>query len=307
MMSDVVEYDKMGFVPSVKVETLDGYLRESEMKQELMEKSETSPESYVGGECRVKRLQGNALEHFCNRFKTNPFPTVFVPRDVLRKKKKSSFGNKSFLRTDGTIFYLEEGLRLRVPIVANDTSSYEDSLEEFCIMHESLHSIRDQWRTKLFYREGMVEEAMAYLVHTSPEFTRDRLVKFGMKYSSGETLASIPFCLMGGGVGLINSLSNGVYFDQGLLSGICVGGGSVLTFGLAVLCFNYAALVPRLIKGKKLIQKGLDEKVSMSYLFLRSNFHEFNLEQSLEEQIARKKGVRWDVMRIRCGIDKAKS
>ena len=65
--------------------------------------------------------------------------------------------------------------------------------------------------------------------------------------------------------------------------------------------------MPQLIRGKKLLQKGEEEGINMHYLYLRSDFREYSLRKPLEKQIAKKEGIKWDVIRTRLGIDKTKS
>jgi len=55
----------------------------------------------------------------------------------------------------------------------------------------------------------------------------------------------------------------------------------------------------------QLLQKGEAEGINMNYIFLRACFREFNLSEPLEEQIAGKEGVKWDVIRQRLDITKA--
>ncbi|GEM_PF-4970702 len=293
MNSDVVYYDRMGIVPSRGIIDISGYLREAEQKCRMLDKLQSSPNDLIKGNFRVETVSGENSEKFVHKFDTLPLPAIVAERKDFKKMYKSAslrYRLSYYVtlgRADGTVVYPDKTVRLKVPIIV-DTHK-KDELENR-IIHETVHSVRSQWKTFLGdARTRGLEETMAYIVDSSPQETAQLISILGTAYSSLAALLTAPI--------LVLAITAYGYKSFGWVGGVLS--------AVSLPAFDLIRTVPKLRKAKKLMLKGFEEGVNLNYLFLRADVSEFNLKQRFEEQIARKQGVKWEVIRTRLGISKS--
>jgi hypothetical protein len=318
MNNEIVQYDKQGFIPSRDVKDIAGYLRESERKDNLLRSLKDNSQSVLMGNYRVAVLTSENLDAFIRKFDTQPFPVIVAEKKDFKEiycadSPRSEFSYYGTLgSTAGSTIRPDKSLNLVIPIISTSISEHEQVMA-----HENVHALREQWgssdagivaimRSRLedvvqgVVQNMVLEEAMAYVAHQPADTTAKDFVRTCAVYTTiyplffAPLLAPVlyPFYMV--------SKDNHFLGEHTAMKLV------FLAPVLADAALNLAVL-PSAIKAKKLMEKGKTENINPHYLFLRTNPNEFILKKPLEEQIAGKKGVRWDVIRARLGISKSNS
>ncbi len=293
MNHELSQYDRQGLIPSRGVKTVDEYLREAEQKRGLLEKLQERPHELIEGKFQIETLTGKSLDQFVRKFDTVPLPAIVAGKaDFKRIYTAESLRHKltyyvTFGAIDGGFLQPDKKIKLFVPIIVD--SQAKEKKEAF-IAHEAVHSLRNQWQT--FFSDAKtrsLEETMAYLSDKSATETAYMTLQGGVAYSIlNSFMLRLPLTI---GAAVMGYASHG-----------WAGGAVGLLYLPALDLIN---TVPQLLNAERIMKKGFKEGINPNYLFLRANLNEFNLRQSLEEQIAKKQGVKWDVMRATLDIQKA--
>lgn len=290
MNSDLIFYDQKGILPSPKAKTIDDFLSEADHKYRLLEQFKSNPHSLVEGDYSLEALDETNHYFFVQKFMTEPFPALVSGRETFKRLYSSDSFPKKLLYSRnilGSFFYLDRKKPFSVPIIVLQ-DKIEDRQE--AVAHENIHVARSQWNT--FYskiKAGILEEAMAYTSHNLPEETTKKILPFGISYSLVESFSPLTLLAMG-------ILGYTLFGPKGILYGA--------TFEIFTSLLASGTLSLPILKTKNLMEKCQDEKINPHYLLLRSNPFEFTLRKPIEEQIAQKEGVKWDIIRTRLNIPK---
>jgi hypothetical protein len=301
MDRDSAYFDRHGILPSPSVATLDDYLREAEAKLATMARVHSDPDRYFGSGSSIYHADGNLKAVFVQRFETEPLPNVLIEKKNIKKvmfKKSIGAGIAASLtlgNIGGSILGIEG---MQFPYLDKDTRL--DKAD--AALHESIHAFRSQWQTKKVDRKFMgFEEVIAYTSDQDAADAREIIPIFGLLYSVMSPVTGSWPVIAGGGIWMGISTAS----EYGVLAGISTGVvGALLYLGFAV-GMELIDIMPKVSHYKRVYDQGKGEGLNMDYMILRTNSTEFSLSKPLEEQIAYKEGIRWDVIRGKCGIAKA--
>lgn len=290
-MEEVIRYDRRGFVPSRYVESLEEYKQESREKEYFLARLREDPKKLFyekfGKELEVKLYEPPS--QLKNEFKetalTDTWPGIITTSSELGKITVRRY-SKSLLvagimfpglllncfSSAGRSVDLKE--KIGTPIFTE--KDYSSISLEGKYTHELVHSIRSQFALSL-------DEVEAF--------------KFQDKINHTNNFSAI-------GVGAL------------------YGCGYIIAFGyntpLLALSYRYPPLLiapigilpvttfyfhKRSKKMDKFVERCEGESLNPYYLLLRSNLKEYKLNIPISEQIEKKEGVRWDIMKLRMKDD----
>lgn len=288
-------------MPSPKVRTISDYLAEAEAKLNLMGKITSNPVPYFGAGSSVYIPEGRLVDQFIERFETLPLTTIEIKNEnVARALAKeglagvlASFGASGI---EGSTLNVEG---MCIPYVNKEHSKGRQGIS----IHESVHAIRRQWQPFIPHKLYLhFEEILAYSTNESIETAHKILsVPGSITYSFLQALtSSLPVIAVGGVLGGMD-IAKDYGTSQGVSGGIMVG---VVILGMSS-AIGIGLTMPGIIRYNSLARKAKEEGFNIDYLALRTNPSEFSLNKTLEEQLASKQGVRWDILRDKYGIAKA--
>ncbi len=294
MQNEIIQYDRMGFVPSRSVKCIDDYLREAEKKQRILDDFQTGRVIYpFASDYEVRSLHVNSQEYFEEKFNTLPLPALLFEEGTMRRALKSRSIKDALTYSDskeGGTVCIDKETGFRLPVIEKErTSSLHGSIE-----HETIHAIRCQWYSNPLLRHSqcLSEEVMAYNALSRTADMMDRSLWFDhmlWAYSNFCNLKRLLPPLVGAGTA--------VAYGSGW-----IGGAAVFLF---IPISEAIAMNLQVNRGIKLMEKSQDEGLNFHYLYLRSGLYELGLSSPLEEQIAKKEGTKWDVIRTRLGISES--
>jgi hypothetical protein len=289
-MEEILRYDRRGFIPSPATTTLREYLVESRAKERLF--------ADVREEVRRKfsRLEGELYEppsYLKKEFYQVTATQAAWPGIKFSWRGYSAFVRSAFLKwknlaevalfptlllprlwSAGTIVKFEKyGQKLWIPILS-------PSQHEWAYFHELAHVLKRQFQPYGWLSEEMTCDGIGMRVF-GVELTRlgGRPLAFARSFSwmyglNTPAVIASTFC---------------PYLLPASL-------GAVLTLTLAR---GYAAVR----KFRKFVRKCEAERLNPYYLALRSRLGEYDLGRPIREQLARAKGLRWEIMRLRMEAD----
>ena len=290
-MEKIIYYDKLGFIPSENLKIPEDYLEESKKKYELLMELENSDilRSEEGVEVRVYKPNLQLQKEFYRKTLTKTWPGIIVKKPHFHKfSLKNLVRHKSLLlkslifplsfadlfSAEGTIGRMrKKDIELHVPLLLTPSSIDKD----FCYLHELIHSIKFQ--------------------HNSS----DELVPY-----------RIPGDLLG--INTFNHIYHSEWFSYAKLG---------LNTPLLTLSFLFPLTSPFYIpslcsfsviggyirarrkfkKFDRFVEKCEKEGLNPYYLLLRSDLSEYDLSKDIYEQLKKKKGLRWEIIRVRLEND----
>jgi hypothetical protein len=291
-MEEIIRYDRMGFIPSRYVETLDDYKQESREKLFFLLKIKDSPEKVLY-EKFGKRLKVELYEppnwlkdDFKEVTLTDTWPGVITTNSELGKITTKYAKNALIIFSPLFPFLLFDvlfgaegraldfGEKISIPIITYEENNY--SIEEK-YTHELIHGVRDQFTSKPgeFYAYKVQDK-----INNAKKFSA---LKDGVDY------------------GLIYTMTFG--FNTPLIAASCLLSPLLLFTALGIIPITAYSFHRTDKKFEKFIRKCENEKLNPYYLILRSDLKEYKMNKSITEQLKEKNGLRWDIIRLRVGKD----
>jgi hypothetical protein len=288
-MDKIIGYDRKGFVPSEGIKTLEEYVQESKQKEsflsELRDNLDQVLYEKLGEEFNAKLYEPPkwVRERFEEITATEIWPGIITTElgAITIKAYKKGIIKWSFLfpllffkllTPAGKSICLRE--KINVPTI--ERYAFDASKKELYI-HELTHAMRDQFTKKIF------DEISAFKFQDKINNTHTfSSIEWGLEYGFGYSVLGYNTPL----------LVASVLFNPLLL---CA------PFGIVPVtaCYFYKEAK----KFDKFIDRCEQEGLNPWYLLLRSDVHEYKLDERISEQLEKKEGLRFEIMRMRIEDD----